>query len=336
MTYSNSSSNTKPLSKLFSQTLSQYPNEFQLDLKTIALNNGVLKAQFCQKICESLSINIEMLMVELLPLASSYSHAPVSDFNVGAIVCGLILQENEYPNLYFGANFEYSGEALCFSLHAEQAAISNAWQQGETGLKSLATSAAPCGHCRQFSYEVAGSQPFPILMPNESFTSYYLNKNAQEMKSKHHNAYISTELTELLPSAFGPKDLGCDQLLMEAHNKNISIPDKLDDVTKAAFNAALNSYAPYSQNYVGCAIEMKSGVLFTGRYAENAAHNPSLQAFTAAISQLILAGYSVSDNQVLRVVLVEKSTKTSQKNTTNLLVSAFNENIQLEYLTINS
>lgn len=341
--------NTDLISEHFLETLSQYPIEFQPELKSIAINRGILKGEYCQRICESLSINIEMLMVELLPLAASYSHAPISNFNVGAIVCGhkvsasdslkeLSVHTKQTPNLYFGANFEYIGQALCFSLHAEQSAISNAWQQGETSLQFLATSAAPCGHCRQFIYEVAGTRTFPILMPKESFSSHYLtmqtSKDIKEIDSSN-SPYLSIELTELLPLAFGPKNLDCDTQLMQPLKTNLKpIEMTQDALSKRAFSSAKNSYAPYSKNFVGCAIELITGEIYTGRYAENAAHNPSLQAFTAAISQLILAGHDVSKISFKRVILAERPDKPVQKDITQLLLSAIDKNISLEYLTL--
>ncbi len=39
-------------------------------------------------------------------------------------------------------------------IHAEQCLIANALLHGERGLRKLAVSAAPCGHCRQFYSEL--------------------------------------------------------------------------------------------------------------------------------------------------------------------------------------
>ena len=57
-------------------------------------------------------------------------------------------------NLYFGANYEFPGQALSFTVHAEQAATMHAISFGETGIDLLAVSAAPCGYCRQFLNEL--------------------------------------------------------------------------------------------------------------------------------------------------------------------------------------
>ena len=80
---------------------------------------------------------------ELLPLAAKFSIAPISDFNVGAVAIG------GSGKLYLGANLEFIGVPLSTSLHAEQSAILNARDHGETSISGLVVSAAPCGHCRQ-------------------------------------------------------------------------------------------------------------------------------------------------------------------------------------------
>ena len=40
------------------------------------------------------------------------------------------------------------------SIHAEQFAVVTALRAGETALRAIATTAAPCGHCRQFMNEL--------------------------------------------------------------------------------------------------------------------------------------------------------------------------------------
>ena len=66
--------------------------------------------------------------------------------------------------LYFGANIEFEGLPLCETIHAEQAAILHAWLGGEATIELLATSAAPCGFCRQFMVELPEPRP-QIVMP---------------------------------------------------------------------------------------------------------------------------------------------------------------------------
>ena len=66
-------------------------------------------------------------MRELLPWASSFAVVPVSGFAVGAVAFGAS------GALYAGANLEFAGSPLGASVHAEQAAIANAWLRGEYG-----------------------------------------------------------------------------------------------------------------------------------------------------------------------------------------------------------
>jgi cytidine deaminase len=323
--------------------LSDFPDEVRPDISSIRENNGVLSAQKCQHICELLSIEIESLMVALLPIAASYSKAPISSFLVGAVARGLNTDCEGYSNLYLGANYEFENQALCHSLHAEQAAISNAWLNDEPSVTSIATSAAPCGHCRQFLYEVSGNKPFPILMPKSFLLSPEAigiskcqDQDHKDKKSKNNfekNCH-SINLATLLPAAFGPMDLGCERLLMEpgfGSNKLHLVNESDDELINSALKAANLCYAPYTENFVGCALQMNHGEIFIGRYAENAAHNPSLSAFTAALSHMIMGNANNTPENIARVVMVEQASKSCQKDATSILLAALNDRIKLEY-----
>lgn len=76
-------------------------------------------------------------VIALLPKAAALARPPISNFKVGAIARGAS------GKLYFGTNVEFAGEALSFTLHAEQSAVVNAWMSGETGVDLVGTSAAP-------------------------------------------------------------------------------------------------------------------------------------------------------------------------------------------------
>lgn len=71
--------------------------------------------------------------------------------------------------LYVGVNLEFARLPLYNSVHAEQFLLVNALHHGERGIKRLAISAAPCGHCRQFYSELACAVRFqeikhPLLL----------------------------------------------------------------------------------------------------------------------------------------------------------------------------
>lgn len=56
--------------------------------------------------------------------------------------------------VFLGANLEFAGLPLNFSIHAEQFLLVNMLRAGERQLVQLMVSAAPCGHCRQFLAEL--------------------------------------------------------------------------------------------------------------------------------------------------------------------------------------
>jgi cytidine deaminase len=211
-------------------------------------------------------------LLALLPNAAAFAKPPVSNFRVGAVARGTS------GTLYLGTNLEFAGEALSFTMHAEQSAVVSAWMGGESGIDVIATSAAPCGYCRQFLNELVTARELLVVMPNES-----------------------RPLSELLPSSFGPRDLGIDGGLLQAGNHRLTI-DGEDPLAEGALRAANMSYAPYSKSYAGVALRTKDGRMFIGAYAENAAFNPSLSPLQAALSQLNLARGQWSD--IAEVVLV--------------------------------
>ena len=198
----------------------------------------------------------------LLPLAAQFARPPVSNFKVGCVSRGLS------GNLYFGANVEFAGEALSFTVHAEQSSIANAWMNGEEGIDLIAVTAAPCGYCRQFLNELTTADSLTIAIPGSTQT-----------------------LRALLPSAFGPRDLGIEGGLMQREEHSLSLASS-DALTLAALGAARRSYAPYSKSYAGVAVQTSDGMVATGAYAENAAFNPSMSPLEVALSQLNLGGGS--------------------------------------------
>ena len=101
-------------------------------------------------------------MLELLPQAQSYARPALTKFRVGAIVRGTS------GALYLGANIEFPGEGLGQTVHAEQAALANAFMHDEPGIEAIAVSAPPCGHCRQFLYEFAEGREITILLAGQA------------------------------------------------------------------------------------------------------------------------------------------------------------------------
>ena len=308
--------------------INKFPDTVRSDLLSLIEDGGILRAARCERICRVLSISIESLMVKLLPLAASYSKSELSSYEVGAVALGIDTNENGISDLYFGANIEFA--SLYNSLHAEQAAVSNAWLDGQKGIKSIAVSGAPCGHCRQFLKEVAGDNALQIILPADAASEMFLPSDNPEEN------VATIDLSKLLPSAFGPLDLGCEQLMMEpALERHQLVLTSQDDsyLVQQALLAANRSYAPYSANYAGCALEVNTGEVFCGQYAENAAHNPSLPPYSSALSKTMLSIPEFDYNDIVRLVLVECPTMVSQKSITTSLLSACNKDVELEYYT---
>ncbi|MGQ8815375.1 cytidine deaminase [Serratia sp. NA_13] len=238
---------------------------------------AMLKAEQVDAIKQRCGLDDDALAFALLPLAAACSLAPISQFYVGAIARG------QSGNLYFGANMEFSGAPMQQTIHAEQCAVTHAWLRGEAALASITVNYTPCGHCRQFMNELNSGVSLKIRLPGRE----------------------PATLGDYLPDAFGPKDLDITTLLMDRvdHGFQLALTDELE---KAALAAANQSHAPYSNAHSGVALEAEDGTIYTGRYAENAAFNPSLPPLQAA---LVLLNVSGSDCQkVKRAVLAEPET----------------------------
>jgi cytidine deaminase len=222
-------------------------------------------------------MTIDELMLALIPEAQKFALPPISNFFVGAVALGTS------GSLYFGANFEFVGQALSFTVHGEQAATAHAISQGEIGMQMLAVSAAPCGYCRQFLYELTTASTLLILLP------------------KTPPAF----LTSLIPDAFGPADLNVTAALMSPQSHGMTLPAAAGDpVVQAALKAANASYAPYTFDYSGVALKTKDGKIFTGSVAEDAAFNPSMSPLEAAVVSLVISG-GKSYADIVDAVLVE-------------------------------
>ena len=300
----------------FKKYLDNFPISVRKWLKTIPQNRGMLAVDHCRTIPGTLNISMEELMLQLLPIARLYSRTAISEFRVGASVKAKASEESDETSLFLGANIEFPGQALNQTIHAEQTAVINAWLQGARQIESIAVTAAPCGCCRQFLYELDGSQHLTVLVQTQS-----------DEKS------LISNLPDLLPQAFGPQDLGVETGLMTPP----ALPPKLnlksesnDQLVLSALAAARSSYAPYSQNIAGCAIQTESGRIYTGPYAENAAFNPSLSPLHTAIISMTMGHFGI-DFRITRAVLVEKPTSVNQRAVCEQLLQTAAPDVVLEY-----
>lgn len=262
-----------------------------------------------QQLMQQYNWTLQQLMNALVPVATQFASPAISNYKVGAVVHGVS------GALYFGANIEFVTEALSFTVHAEQASIAHAISYGEVGVDYLAISAAPCGYCRQFLWEISNCATTPdinVLINNSNYM-----------------------LSSLLPLPFGPGDLGFNTRLMQPQNNQLQLsPPSSDPIIIAALAAANSSYSPYTSDFSGICIQTTYGATYIGGYAENAAYNPSMSPLEAAL--VLLTMYGDSYQYISRVVLVEATaSKCSQFEASTDVLAAIAPGVTLEYYKAN-
>ncbi|KQM28622.1 MULTISPECIES: cytidine deaminase [unclassified Sphingomonas] len=140
-------------------------------------------------------------LIEAARAAAAHAHAPYSRFAVGA---ALLMEDG---SIVTGANFENASYGL--SLCAETVAIASASAAGRlrqivavgviggamdaSGRPTGTMPVSPCGRCRQVINEAAqmGGRDLPVYCG-----------------AAEGDAMRTYRLSELLPDAFGPADLG--------------------------------------------------------------------------------------------------------------------------------
>ncbi|MHB8652709.1 MAG: cytidine deaminase [Terriglobia bacterium] len=248
---------------------------------------------------------VEELMVDLLPVAQLYSQSPISHFKVGAVVLG------KSGSLYLGTNIEVPGQMLGFSVHGEQCALSNAIMHDERGITSLAVTAAPCGHCRQFLNELANSADLKILVKGSA----------------------PTTLAKLLPESFGPNNLGVKERLFSGKKADLKLTTPATDaLSSAASRAAGKSYAPYTSALSGVAIMSSTKVVYQGSYIENVAYNPSLSPLQAALVGMIMAGETPGNISAVTLVELENA-PISQKSAAQAVLDSLAPRVKVRRVT---
>lgn len=241
-----------------------------------AAGGGWLPPDAVKTLTAEMNAPVEQLMLELIPLASTFARPTVSGFQVGAVGQGVS------GAIYFGANLEFKSCPLNQTVHAEQAVVANAAAHRESGLVALAISATPCGYCRQFLYELVAGPNLRILLPQQP----------------------PQTLSQLLPGAFGPSHLGLKGGLLGPSDAPLEWPgDPPSDLAAAAFAAAQASYAPYTGALAGLALMTEHGKIYSGSYLENAAFNPSVSPLQAAMVAVMFG--SLSDDLITAAAVVE-------------------------------
>jgi cytidine deaminase len=268
--------------------------------EVIPSNPFVITAKQVEEILRLTGLQMQELLVELLPIAKAFSRPMISGYQAGASALG------KSGNIYLGVNLEFPGLPLHETVHGEQFLVANARHHGETGILAIAVSAAPCGHCRQFLQEVDGEGKMQIIIPNA----------------------LPRPLSYFLPEAFGPKDLGLEGNLLSCPNVAFCLKEE-DPLVKYAQTAANASYSPYTSSKSGVAVQMKDGKIYTGSYMENAAFNPSLSPLQSALVVSVTNLRRYED--ITKVILVEPSdVKSSQEAQIRALLKQIAPSAEIE------
>ena len=188
----------------------------------------------------------------------------VSGYHVGTAVLGAS------GAVHPGCNVEFGRQHLNFTVHGEQCALANAWANGETAVAGILIGGTPCGHCRQFIREVADCKTIAIHTLKSWEQSY--------------------DIDDLLPGSFGPDHLGVEAAFMATpypHRPGF----RPADPARAAREAAMASYAPYTKTRSGVCLVWPDGRAVSGTAVENAAFNPTLSPIAMAVAVAIVNGF---------------------------------------------
>jgi len=217
----------------------------------------------------------EKKLLGLISKVKKNARPEISKYYVGAV--GL----TSSGKILFGNNIEFKGLPLSLTVHAEQSLAVQSFMENDK-LETIAVSAEPCGHCRQFLNEIRGAaKTLKILVPGK--TPKYLGS--------------------LLPEPFGPDNLNVNVPIYGKRDNGLKLKTN-DELVKAALLSANRSYSPYTGSYSGAVVRMKDGSIISGFYVENVAFNPSIQPLTAIMIKLV--SEDMSYNDIREVVLVEK------------------------------
>lgn len=305
----------------FERAIEPFPENARHLLREIPDRAGRLGAAACRGLTRILGIGIEDLMVKLLPVAGLYVDARISRFGVGAAARAAVGDGGEEYDLFLGANMEFQGRPLYFTIHAEQSAAMNAWSRGAGRLESIAISEPPCGFCRQFLQEFEGAGRIRVITPSRE-------------KGRRDSIDVN-RLSALLPMAFGPGDLQIEAGLGAGFRKGRKLKhrfDKEDPVFLEALEAAETSHAPYTGNLAGCAVRAEGGRIFSGGYVETAAFNPTLTPIQTALLSMKMA--APGGLKIRRAVLVERPGTVRQRTAVEDLLAFTAPGIELEYYEV--
>ncbi|XP_010242190.1 PREDICTED: cytidine deaminase 1 [Nelumbo nucifera] len=293
----------------------------------------VIEAVDVESMAKESGLSVLQLLASLAESAKSLARPPISKYPVG--VAGL----GSNGRIFLGVNLEFPGLPLHHSVHAEQFMITNAAINGETQLRYIAGSSAPCGHCRQFMQELRNASDINILIT--STTQHGRDAEA-----------VFRPISDFLPHRFGPEDLLNKDvpLLLEPRHNGLAFnnddhssikttgdvmaedyEEKKDKLKLAALEAANESHAPYSGCPSGAALMDTEGRIYKGWYTESAAYNPSFGPVQAALVAYVAAGGGGGYEEIVAGALVEKEgAVVGQEGTARLLLRLVSPRCELK------
>ncbi len=125
-----------------------------------------------------LSCTHEDLVYTLLDIFKERALPEISGFHVAAAAVGYS------GDLYMGVNLETPFSALGHTVHAEQFVIVNAHMSKETGLSKFVVSDYPCGHCRQFMFELPDPHEIVVDVPSKGVTLRACNRKPRNFATR--------------------------------------------------------------------------------------------------------------------------------------------------------
>ncbi|KAF6175333.1 hypothetical protein GIB67_021838 [Kingdonia uniflora] len=282
----------------------------------------VIDADKVASMAKDSGLSVLQLLPSLVKSAQKLARPPISKYHVGTVGLG------SDGRIFLGGNLEFPGLPLHHSVHAEQFLITNAAINGETQLKFIAVSSAPCGHCRQFLQELRGAKEIKILI-----TSTENGGDSEEDE-------VFRPISYFLPHRFGPDDL-LDKdvpLLLEPHHNGLVLDNVnsnhtihcngnlnggVHDLLKsAALEATNNSHSPYSGCPSGVALMDSEGKVYKGSYMESAAYNPSLGPVQAAVIAFVASGGGKYSSIVAAALVEKEGVAVQQEGTARLLLQS--------------
>ncbi len=200
--------------------------------------------------------------------AAASAHAPISDFAVGAAVV------DAHQRVFFGANFEFPGLPLAASVHAEQSAIAVAVAGDAGPIKTLAVTAVPCGHCRQFLCELQGAADLRVLVGTQD---------------------AATTLATLYPDPFTPAHLDKAARLLAVLEPKPPVALEPGDSASATLGGRARAMLPrahasYSDCPTAVALRDIEGRMVSAPSMESVAHNPSMTGMQSACAVFAASG----------------------------------------------